>query len=70
MSKATIRDVFVYRETDKAILVKDGDDGPNGFSEWIPKSQIHDDSDLWKEGQDGDLVVKSWLAEQKGWELD
>lgn len=64
--KATIRDVLVKAETDKAILIDDG----CGLSEWIPKSQIHDDSGVWEKDQEGDLVVKGWLAEQKGWELD
>ena len=35
---------------------------------WIPKSQIHDDSEVWKRGQEpGMLVVTQWLAERKGW---
>jgi hypothetical protein len=36
--------------------------------EWIPKSGIHDDSEVWKVGQDtGTLVVETWVAEKKGW---
>jgi len=54
--------VSVKKETDKAILVVlDGDDV------WIPKSQIVDDSDVWKADQEGDLYVTEWFAEQKGW---
>ena len=35
---------------------------------WIPKSAIHDDSDVWKEGQEsGDLVVHEWLAIRRNW---
>ena len=34
---------------------------------WIPKSQIHDDSEVWKPHQEGELIVSTWLAEQEGW---
>jgi hypothetical protein len=60
-----INDVDCLRETDSAIHV----DSPDlDESTWIPKSQIHDDSEVWKEGQArGTLVVKLWFAEQRGW---
>jgi hypothetical protein len=35
---------------------------------WIPKSQIHDNSEVYKKGHEGDLIVTSWLAKQQGWE--
>lgn len=50
------------RESDKALLVRVEDEGL-----WIPKSQIHDDSEVWKEGQEVDFFVSEWFAEQKGW---
>ena len=60
-----VENVVCVAETDKAICVSsplfDED-------EWVPKSQVHDDSEVWKEGQEGDLVVKDWIAEKKGWE--
>lgn len=34
---------------------------------WIPRSQIHDDSEVYDEGHSGRLVVTQWFAEQKGW---
>lgn len=34
---------------------------------WIPQSCIHDDSEVWKKGQRGDLVIMEWFAEKKGW---
>lgn len=34
---------------------------------WIPKSQIHDNSEVWKVGDQGDLVITEWLAEKEGW---
>jgi hypothetical protein len=36
--------------------------------EFIPTKGIHDDSEVWKEGQEsGILVVDEWVAEMKGW---
>lgn len=34
---------------------------------WIPKSVIHDDSEVYKPGTSGKLVVKSWWAEENGY---
>ncbi len=31
----------------------------------IPQSQIDDDSEVWKPGQEGKLVISEWLAIQK-----
>jgi hypothetical protein len=33
---------------------------------WIPQSQIHDDSEVWRAGDTGQLVLTRWIAEQKG----
>jgi hypothetical protein len=56
---------LVLRETPKAILVSNDD--ITGEHKWIPKSVIHDNSEIWKTGQQGDLVVKQWFAEKQGW---
>ena len=59
-----IEDVSVIGESDKAIRVT----SPNLDSpEWIPKTQVHDDSEVWQDGHFGDLVVTEWIAQQKGW---
>jgi len=51
------------KSTPKAILVDiEGMDEPL----WIPQSQIDDRSEVWCEGDEGDLVISEWLAEQKG----
>ena len=52
------------RETDKAILVEFA----NGDETWIPKSQIHDDSEVYDSRihSSGKLVVKTWFAEKNG----
>lgn len=70
----------VIRETDKAILVKVAEsetivleqlekasDGGQVYDEvWIPKSQIHEDSEVTESGDEGNLVITRWLAEQMG----
>lgn len=52
----------VLKETDKALLVK----LETGDEMWIPKSQIHDNSEVWKSGHVGKLVIPEWLATEKG----
>ena len=36
-----------------------------GDEKWVPKSVIHDDSEIWKAGQAGRLVVLGWWAEKE-----
>lgn len=50
-------------DTDHALLVT----MPTNEDVWIPKSVIHDDSEVWRVGQHGKLVVYTWFAEKKGW---
>ena len=33
--------------------------------EWIPKSQIHNDSPVYKEGDRGALICTKWIADKK-----
>lgn len=33
---------------------------------WVPKSVIHDDSEVYKDGTTGELVVLEWWASKKG----
>ena len=51
-------------ETDKAILVKWGLRGAHEL--WVPQSAVHDNSEVWKLGQSGKLVVYAWWAELRG----
>jgi len=61
-------DVTVLRETDKAILCRRGTMFAESF--WVPKSVVHDDSDVWADTDDGRgpgvLVVAGWWAEDRG----
>lgn len=59
MGVATVR-----RETPKAILVV----LPGGKEEWIPQSAVHDDSEIWRGGDRGKLVVCAWFARRRRWE--
>jgi hypothetical protein len=60
----TIEGVKAKRESAKALLVKLAD----GREVWVPKSVIHDDSEVWKENTSGKLVVHRWFAEKEGLE--
>jgi hypothetical protein len=46
--------------TSKAILVV-----CEGEEAWIPASQIHEDSEVYKPGTEGTLVIPRWVAEMK-----
>lgn len=50
------------RETEKALLVE----LETGEERWVPKSVVHDDSEVYEEGGEGTLVVQEWWAEKEG----
>ena len=50
------------RATDRAILVK----LETGEEKWIPKANVHDNSEVYEEGGEGTVVVKTWWAEKEG----
>lgn len=56
--------VRVRRETPKAICVV----FPGGKEAWIPQTVVHDDSEVWRQGDSGKLVVMRWFARKQGWE--
>jgi hypothetical protein len=56
--------VRCIQESSKAIRVV-GIEGEGPV--WIPQSCVHDNSEVWKRGQEGNLVVVEWFAEEKGW---
>lgn len=37
-----------------------------GEKYWIPQSQIHEDSEVWKKGDEGTLIIPVWLAKDRG----
>jgi len=56
----TFEGVVVKAETTSALLVE-----VDGEEVWMPKSQIDDDSEVYKAGTSGKLVVTEWIATQK-----
>ena len=61
--KAKFEDCVAVREsgTGLALLVE-----IDGEERWVPHSQIDDDSEVFKVGDKGILVLNEWWAEQKG----
>jgi hypothetical protein len=58
-----VGDAEPIREKEKALLLN-----IEGVERWVPKSVIHDDSEVWEMGQKtGSLVVKRWFAAKNGW---
>ena len=52
------------KATDKALLIESDELDKD---EWVPLSQVSDDSEVMGEGDEGLLVVTAWIAEQRGW---
>lgn len=38
----------------------------DGRKVWVPQSQIHEDSEVWRKGDFGILVISEWFAIEKG----
>jgi len=55
-------------ESEKAVLVfaDDADFDVTAEGRWVPKSVIHDDSEVFKKGDKGQVVLKTWWAEKEG----
>lgn len=54
--------VTCIRDTAKAMRVRLED----GRELWIPKSVVHEDSEVYGNGHQGELVVARWFAEKEG----
>ena len=66
-------EVFMARETvsfDEVVAIKETDASLlcviEGKKVWIPKSQIDDDSEVYKDGHEGTLVISEWIATERG----
>jgi hypothetical protein len=59
----TIKNVVAIGETADAVLCV-FEDGKREV--WIPKSRIHDDSEVFADDHEGKLVIPEWLAEREG----
>jgi hypothetical protein len=58
----TLDRVLCKKATKMAILC-----ARKGKEFWVPQSVVHDDSEVYKEGDEGRLVVQLWFAEKEGW---
>ena len=38
----------------------------HGREIWFSSDHIHDDSEVWKPGQEGELVLLEWIADKEG----
>lgn len=56
-----IDDVTVEAETDLALLCIIDDK-----QRWIPKSVVHEDSEVQSEGDTGTMAIMRWFAEKEG----
>ena len=52
------------RETDAALLIEVAE---LGDQLWIPKSAVHDDSEVYQKDDDGKLIVLAWWARKQDW---
>jgi len=50
------------RETERALLVRLA----SGATHWIPKSVVHDDSEVYQDGDVGKLVLLGWFVQKEG----
>ena len=59
----------VVRVSEKAILFQEQDREGNNIDKpyWLPKSVLHDNSEVWKLGDVGMIVVKEWWARKQEW---
>jgi len=55
------KDATIEHETDKAVLIKLA----SGATHWVPKSQLHDNSEAWRKGDTGTVVINGWFAEKE-----
>lgn len=56
-----------HTEFDNCVARKESDDGllvelDTGEEVWLPKSQIHANSEVYEMGTDGVLIIPEWLA--------
>ena len=62
----SVNDVLCIRETEKALLVRT----KKGKELWLPKSQIHKDSEVQAMDEGGTLIVSKWIYDQKEWDKE
>lgn len=64
-TKHEIENAVCVGSTDKAILVEIPELEDDAV--WVPQSQIDEDSEVYKTGDEGTLIVPARFAEKRGW---
>ena len=59
----SIDDCECIRATERAILCSIGD---TGKELWIPQSLVQDESEVYRHGDTGTLVIPAWFARKNG----
>lgn len=69
-----IEGVKCIAESAKSLLMQceceefeDDDSHEDSDKCWVPKKQITDDSEVYKKGHEGTLIVTEWIAGERGW---
>lgn len=58
-----IEDAKIIAATESAVLVEaDCFDEPA----WIPQSQVSEESEIWRNGEEGTITISHWIATKKG----
>lgn len=62
--KVSLGDGEAIQDSGRALLVR----LESGEEKWIPKSVIHDDSEVYdaEDNAEGEVVVQEWWAEKEG----
>ena len=60
----TIEHAMIVKDSGKALLVEAPTLRDEGH--WIPQSCVHEDSEIWKEGEVGTIGIVEWWAEKEG----
>jgi len=60
--KVEFLNTVCIKGTEKALLIR----FETGEEEWIPQSQIDDDSEVYAEGDEGTLIIPEWIATERG----
>ena len=60
----------IMGESEKAIMIVTPEEWIEEFEgkteAWVPKSQIHADSQVDSDGEEGELLVTAWWAKKRG----
>lgn len=63
----SVDNVICVKETEKAICIKIND--PKYMQTmWLPKSQLHADSQVYEMDTAGTIIMSQWIYDQKNWE--